>query len=244
MSYDTRIRYGANWYGNTATLRVFRVDTDEAPARDIQMIDIPGKSGSLIIDNNKYRNVDMVYDFVFLSSIETMVKTVKNALLTATGYNRFLDNNYPDDTYLATVKEDLDPVFTPDRALAKMRVTFNRKPQRFLTSGQTAQTFTNSGSGSSVYQLTNPGSQPSQPLLKIFGTGPVTINGQTIYISAADEYTMVDCESMECYKDSVSKNGNVTLTNNKFPTLAVGSNSISLNAGITKVEITPRWWRL
>lgn len=225
----------------------FRVDSDTAPERDIQVIDIPGRSGSLLIDNKKYPNVDMIYNVIFypgpssFMSVENRVAEMKRKLALFPGaYTKFRDTtDHSDEFYLARVTGELEPVFTPDRSMAKMRVTFNRKPQRFLRSGENVVTLTHRSE-----TISNPGTQPSQPLLKIYGTGTVTINDQTITILTADEYTMVDCESMECYKGTVSKNGSVAFTNNEFPTFAVGSNSISLGTGISKVDITPRWWRL
>ena len=49
---------------------------------------------------------------------------------------------------------------------------------------------------------------------------------------------------MDAYKGTISKNGNVELSDYNFPVLVPGTNTITLGTGITKVEITPRWWQL
>lgn len=248
MSYDTRIRYGANWYGNVNGVRVFRVDTDAAPARDVQAIEIPGRSGDLILDNKKYHNVDMVYTFVFYlgtsAVAESNVRDIKQRLLSSAGYQRLLDNTYSDEYYMAVVKGDIEPVFSPDREMAKMTVTFNRKPQRFLTSGNTRVHCTKDTSGTQIETIVNPASTISQPLFQIYGAGTFKVNDQTITIDSADEYTMIDSEMMDCYKGSVSKNGNVAFSNHEFPVFKGGTNTLEFGPGITEWYITPRWWRL
>ena len=62
---------------------------------------------------------------------------------------------------------------------------------------------------------------------------------------ASGTYTDLDCELMEAYKDTLatSKNANITLTDGKFFSLIPGANTISFT-GLSKIEITPKWWRL
>jgi phage-related protein len=46
---------------------------------------------------------------------------------------------------------------------------------------------------------------------------------------------------MDAYKGATNCNGNIQTTDNKFPVLVSEQNNITLN-GITRLEITPRWW--
>ena len=98
-------------------------------------------------------------------------------------------------------------------------------------------TFTSNGS------IENPTEFESKPLLRVYGTGTLGIGSQSITISQADVYTDIDCEMMDCFKGTANKNANVSFSDYNFPTLMPGTNGISLT-GITKVEITPRWWIL
>lgn len=90
--------------------------------------------------------------------------------------------------------------------------------------------------------LVNPTLFESKPLLVVTGRGNITINGVQIAISATP--TTIDCELMEAYNGTTSRNSDIVLTPNKFPVLKPGNNTITLGSGITKVEITPRWWRI
>ena len=52
----------------------------------------------------------------------------------------------------------------------------------------------------------------------------------------------IDCESGYAYSGANNYNRYVSVSSIDFPTLAPGSNNITLGTGITKVIITPRWW--
>ena len=114
-------------------------------------------------------------------------------------------------------------------------LTFNCKPQRFLKSGEDAITFTSGGS------VLNETMQTAKPLLRVYGTGTFSIGGATMTISSANVYTDIDCDLMNAFKGTTNCNGNISGT---FAALAPGDNAITLGSGITKIEITPRWWVL
>lgn len=91
------------------------------------------------------------------------------------------------------------------------------------------------------FTIENPTLFDSQPLLRVYGEGTLGINSQSVTITQADEYTDIDCEMMDCFKGTENKNLFVQFTDFNFPVFKPGTNNISLS-GITKVEITPRWW--
>ena len=81
----------------------------------------------------------------------------------------------------------------------------------------------------------------SRPIIKVTGNGTSVVNGTSITTSGNSGVTIViDCERMQCYTGSTNKSDKVTMDD--YPTLAPGSNSITV--GHSKVEITPRWWQL
>lgn len=89
--------------------------------------------------------------------------------------------------------------------------------------------------------LENPTLFDALPFLRVYGTGILGIGSHTITITAADVYTDIDCEMMDCFKGSANKNQYVQFSGNDFPTLEPGVNGFSFS-GITKVEVKPRWW--
>lgn len=54
----------------------------------------------------------------------------------------------------------------------------------------------------------------------------------------------VDCDIMDAHYGAINLNSYLTLSGNEYPTLVAGANNLTIGSGITRVEITPRWWRL
>lgn len=128
-------------------------------------------------------------------------------------------------------------------------ITYQLTPQEVDTLIGTNNVFADTGGVavtvfSSAIEITNPTRHNSQPLLRVYGAGQLGINSDTITISSADGYTDIDCEMMDCFKGLVNKNQFVGFSSYNFPVLQPGENNISLGSGITRVDITPRWWRL
>ena len=224
----------------TFNCKVFPISNDFAPVRTSTTEIIPGRNGLLLIDGLRHENVEMSYTAVFYSgNVMINLQNFKQFLLSKVGYKRLEDSFHPDEFYQAYVSADLDPVFTPDRTKAKVVFTFNRKPQRFLISGEITTTLTASGS------ITNPTLYASKPLLRVYGTGVLGIGSQSITITAVSgSYTDIDCEMQDAFVGAVNRNQYIQLSDYNFPTFAPGVNNISLGSGITRVIITPRWWRI
>ena len=80
----------------------------------------------------------------------------------------------------------------------------------------------------------------SLPLIRVYGTGTrtLTINGKAIVLDLQSEYLVIDSELKECHYGNVACNHLMT---GDFPVFKIGSNTVTLGTGITKVEIEPRW---
>ena len=209
-----------------------------APERVYDMQIIPGRNGSLAIDENRFENIEVTYPaFIFQQSgtdFGTKVAELRNMLLSRNGYKRLMDTYHSDEFRLAIYKSGLEVEPKCINRAGLFDLTFECKPQRFLTSGEVVTTKTSS------FTITNPTQFDARPLLVITGTGNLTVNGVQIAISASP--TTIDCDAMEAYNGTTSRNGNIVLTPNEFPVLSPGSNTVTMGSGITKVEITPRWW--
>lgn len=86
---------------------------------------------------------------------------------------------------------------------------------------------------------TNGGTVDALPLLKVTGTGTVavTIGANTMTVVLDTAYVHIDSLAKDVYYTTTKKNRNATGT---FPTLAVGSNTISVTGTVTEIVITPR----
>lgn len=208
-----------------------------APKRDTTSVTVPGRNGALTLDNGRYENITLKYPAFIVRDFKDRVSELRNFVLTQSGYQRLEDTYHPDEYRLARWSTDFS--VKPDEELlaGEFDLTFDCYPQRFLKSGENAIEITSSTT------IINEQMTTALPLVRAYGTGTFTINGVTVQITSASSYTDIDCDLQECFKDTLATNcnGNVVLTT--FPELKPGENTISMS-GISKLEITPRWWRL
>ena len=96
---------------------------------------------------------------------------------------------------------------------------------------------------SASLSITNPTAFDSRPNIKLYGSGAVVImiqpQGRGMMISNLDEYIEIDSELMNCFKDTILKNG--TVKGAEFPTLKPGACTINCTGDVTRIEIIPRW---
>lgn len=148
-----------------------------APERDVEMITIPGRSGSFALDNGRFENIEVSYPAGIYADTEAdfrqAISDFRNFLCSRKGYVRLQDEYNPDEYRMAVYKSGLDV----DPALLRageFTITFDCKPQRWLVSGETAVTVTSGDT------LTNPTLFESGPLLEATGSGAIEFNGYTI----------------------------------------------------------------
>lgn len=207
-----------------------------APARSYDFISVPNRNGDLLGIDTRLLNGTLTYPAFICTNFKSNVADFRAFLLSQTGWMRLEDTYNPDEYRMVVYQGPFEPNVTMINDAGSFDITFTCKPQRFLKSGETATTFTANGT------ISNPTKFNAQPLIRVYGTGTVGIGSTTITISSADTYTDIDCEMMDCFKGSTSKNQYVSFSGNDFPVLNSGSNGVTLGTGITKVEITPRWW--
>ena len=213
--------------------------TFNAPRRSRDKINIPGRNGSLTIDNGRYDNISVEYPAFIYRDFDVNISAFRNMLLANRKYVRLEDSYHPDEFRMALYDGNFEADVVDNLSAGKFTLLFDCYPQRFLKSGEQEYEYTAAGS------ILNRTDQIALPLLRVYGDGTVTINGVSIVISGSSTYTDIDCELMEAYKDTLTtnKNSTITLSNGKFPQLDPGSNAITLSS-VTKVIITPRWWIL
>lgn len=219
-----------------------------APERAVEMITIPGRNGSVAMDGGRFENIDITYPaFCFDTSQNDFADRVadfRNALLSAVGYQRLTDDYHTDEYRMAVYKSGLDVEPHVYNRAGSFNLTFDCKPQRYLISGEIAQSFTANGT------ITNPTYFAASPLLEITGKGTIGIGSYSFEIvgGVSSQTIVIDCEIMEAWEEVggaiVSRNDYIQYAGNEFPKLEPGANGVSLGAGISRIDITPRWWRL
>lgn len=152
-----------------------------APERDVEMIDIPGRNGSFARDNGRFNNIIVEYTAGMFGDAQTDfaegISDFRNALCASVGYCRLEDEYNPDEYREAVYKSGLDVSPELMGRAGEFKITFECKPQRFLKSGEIAQTIAASGD-----TLENPTRFSSRPLLEVTGYGKIGLNGDEVEI--------------------------------------------------------------
>ena len=205
--------------------------------RDIEVIPIPGRNGTLSVDNGRFHNVSIVYPCFIVDSFRANYDALRAAFLSESGYNKLIDTYDPDHYRRARYTAAIDPEMTQLNRHGKFDLAFDCDPRRFLVSGDKVVTFSANGS------IKNPTLYNALPFIRAYGTGYFEISGVRVTITSASTYTDIDCELQEAYKGSTNCNGNITLNNGEFPKLIPGINQVTIS-GISRIELMSRWWTI
>lgn len=217
--------------------------TFKSPERDVTKVEVPGKSGDLIFDNGRFKNVTITYEDSFILEdyddkipFAERIRSLSSFLKSSSGYHRLEDTYHPDEFRMATCLTSIDPeVFL--LVSGQFDLEFDCKPQRFLKIGEEPVTFTSNGT------ILNPTYHDAKPIIRVYGYGTLAVGEETMTIkSHSNQYIDIDCELMNCYCGATNCNNYVTLNSDEFPVLAPGRNGVNFSGNISKVIITPRWW--
>lgn len=203
----------------------------------MEIIQIPGRNGDLIIDSGVYNNYAQSYEVYFNASKNRTPKQsrmVREWLQTATGYQK-LEDSYDPEFYRLAYFSGPAEIENIMNQYGRMTISFMCKPQRWRKDGDTPCLMT-------VPQTIYNELFPALPLIKINGTGAgnLYVGGYTVEILSLDEYVMLDSDTQNAYKGTLNKNS--TISAPEFPVLQSGDNVVDWDGNITSIEITPRWW--
>ncbi|NOW02481.1 phage tail protein [Clostridium beijerinckii] len=124
---------------------------------------------------------------------------------------------------------------TTSNIVRHFTATFICNGLKYMTSGLKSKTITTSGT-----ILNNFGTYEAKPILKIYGSGSITlnINNTSFTVKNVVDYVIIDSEIKECYKDNINFGKNMT---GDWPVFSIGQNTISWSGSVSKIEVTPYW---
>ena len=207
----------------------------DAPERAVEMIEIAGRNGNFALDQGKFNNISITYKAGIVDASESnfadKVSAVRNWLCSKVGYKRLEDDYNPNEYRMGVFMAGVD-VDHDDLKTGEFEITFDCKPQRWLTSGETATAVANNGT------LTNPTLFDSEPLLAVKGYGNIGFNGYNVVVENALIGDIVLAENVDDEAATVStisldlsnaNNGDeITVDINKFdPKISIQSTNQS-----------------
>lgn len=218
-----------------------------APERAVEMVEIPGRNGNYALDQGKFNNISVTYTAGIVDYSESdfadKVSAVRNWLCSKVGYKRLSDDYNPNEYRMAVYKSGVN-IEHEDLRTGTFEITFDCKPQRWLTSGETAVTVGNGGI------LKNPTPFESEPLLAVDGYGTIGFNGHeveienvtigNIQIASKKQYssgwgsgTQVRTQSLSM--DSLNNGDNFTVNSSRLDIIHTGKINTS---GTTITSVT------
>lgn len=219
-------------------------DTFGAPERDVETVKIPGRNGTLTLDNGRYNNIQLKYKGVMQHIFAEEFGFFKGKMLSKIGRHKLRDSYHPDGFRLARLVDGFQPQTGVNNLSGAFEIHFDCSPQFFLDSGETFYEAT---------EIINPTNYKALPLIEVTfssstRTGTVTVNGRTVSITGAEADTIyIDSESQNAYYISsgvaISQNGKIAVPDD-FPFIAPGFNAVAKTGNISSVKIKPRWWSL
>lgn len=150
------------------------------PERDVESIEIPGRSGDYLQDNGRWKNVEVTYKAgVFgddQSEFAAKIRNFRNALASRIGYKRITDTYNPNEYRLGAFVKPVEVEPKSMNRTGEFDIIFNCKPQRWLTSGEDEVTVETGD------VVTNPTLYEASPLLMVEGYGDISMNGYDIHL--------------------------------------------------------------
>ena len=151
-----------------------------SPKRAVDVVTVPGRNGAVLVDQGYYENITVEYAVVVAENTQSdftdSIEAFRNAIVSQVGYQRLEDTYHPGEFRMASYESGLDedPAFHGKGAIFKVK--FNCKPQRFLTSGETAVAVSSGGT------ITNPTLCDAKPIVISVGVGAINIGTQQIKV--------------------------------------------------------------
>lgn len=206
------------------------------PTRKNEKVSVPGRNGDILIQQDAWENVVQRYEF-YVSAEQTRLTPITHKIaewLCVKGYQKLEDSYFLDTFRLAAFNGGLEISNILNR-FGRATIEFDCRPQRFYKFGDFFSDAVNGG------KLQNPSPFTAKPILLVSGSGEasITINDNTLELEDCD--ITIDCETMQAYKDGVSKNGTVS---GNFFELPKGESEITWTGGITAIQIKPRWFTI
>lgn len=223
-------------------LRIHNALSITTPEQDIELLEVAGKDGDIAFDKQRLKGVIKSFPCTLFvpegKNVDVVAKEISEWLRTDVGWDKLVFSGYEGYEFEALCYETFDIEETL-RNRGKTVINFRLKPYKFRVGGRNVLTITN---GQTIVNIEK---RASKPLIKITGTGNVTLQNNGVdwlILTSVDGYITIDSAQMSTHKDGLQQfqkmNANIKPL---FPLLYPGENIITWTGTVTKVEITPRW---
>lgn len=207
------------------------------PSKVVDTVSIPGRSGDLILPGNRWENVAVSVPCVIRKNFRGNFAALVAFLNSVEGYARLESTELPDVYRMAHFASAIEPKTGQFNRFGQFVLNFDAKPQKFLKSGEYPISI------SGTVTITNPTEFTAKPLLKVTGTGLITIGSNALRLNTNTGTTVIDCDLQDAYEGTINRNPDLDYATGDFLTIEPGTTTITLSSGMSGT-LTPRWWTL
>lgn len=211
-------------------------NTPQIPPSNIEYEIVPIDGGENLTKIKGFNDIEISFDFAYKAIPEEyLMKKARIDGWLLGNINKNLVYSLDNFSLYKVKRISIGQTSTASRILRRFTVTFICEGLKYMLSGFERVTITTTGT-----ILNNFGSYEAKPIIKIYGTGTITvnINGKSFTVSSVGSYVTVNSVLKECYKDSTNRGKYMT---GDYPILHRGQNAISWTGTVTKLEIIPNW---
>lgn len=199
---------------------------------DIETLEIPGRDGTLLVDNKRLNSVSQTFPFLVKQGVNSeRLSSEISEWLSIKGYQEFEKSWDADYVYRAAFIEGIELSEVVGQ-FGKVPLTFLFYPIKYLKSEQKEITISNDQT------ITNKGNVPSNPLIRLTGSGDttITINGRQTKLKGIQGELIWDAERKLVYKGNFTSQWDTVVAEQgqyNAPKLDVGANVISWTGNFT-----------
>lgn len=213
-----------------------------APRRKQNAIQPYGYSGSLIIDEEAYEDSEMELILWVNGKDDKEASEKREKIFYMFDSGRYLEFiPYWDPDKIHRVRVDTPLLFTPKYwhlGGQPFSITLAVAPYKYYT-GYSNTVLTSPGT------INNPKLDSSKPIIKVVGSGSITltVNGEAFRMQDIQSEIILDSQMSFAYREPTGSiiNDNDKIFTREYPVLKPGNNTISWTGSVTRVEIEPRW---
>lgn len=218
--------------------------------RELDFTSVPGKSGDIITDKKRFKNMSISYKISHVPTWDDMdeqsfVDVLTEWLLADYDYCILRDSMYP-GYFRRAVCTGISKCDSPCIGVVTATVTFNCMPFWYSDSGTVAVTKSSANNQISM-TIRNREKWESEPVIRIIGSGNFTCNiaGVSFEITDVTDEITIDKPQENVYNSSGSP-CNDKISAISLPSFAAGDNNITIMnlEHDFVIEIIPNWRRL
>lgn len=197
-------------------------------SEEVEIVDVPGARRSLTIKQG-YKSYELPVVFNYMNP-----GGVKDQLRQATAWLKDKERLAFDDDlkfYKRIQRVTFEPAENDLKQYAKVTALFLIEPLWYKDDG--SSTITTAGT------ITNPSTVEVQPVIRVYGTGDITlnVNDQVIELTNVTDELTIDGINENATVNGVDANDQMA---GPFPVLKPGQNDITVT-GASRIEVDKRW---